>query len=73
MHFDGEIVDIRMRRSDGGGGLAHAEPDLEYLRRRAAEGAVEINGVERVRNAIDGRKIAWARACAAVVRPCRRT
>ena len=52
VHFDAEVVVLRMGRRDCGGGFAHAETDFQDFRRAAAECLVEIDDMRRERNAV---------------------
>jgi hypothetical protein len=51
MHFDAEVVVLRVRRGNRRRGLAHAETDFDNPRRRTPEQRVEIDPRRAVGNA----------------------
>jgi len=53
MHLDREVVILRMRLGDCGGGFAHAKTDLEYFGRSSAECLVQVQRCVAVGDAID--------------------
>ena len=50
MHLDGEVIVVRVRLRDGGGGLAHAETDLENFWCTSAKDGIEVQHMGGIGN-----------------------